>query len=187
MKEFLLFTQSDNRWCNDVMTGVLDLPNITREEQIKRWKYGTDTIGMTGCLITSLCNAYNCNKNALIYTPASLNLTLRQKKGYYVLRHKNDCQIAQESFLYWDVAESVLGIEEIKHDFTKKIDLSEKGYYYLLRCPYDPYNGINSGHYNLIVDMHNDNPIHYDSDKGVIRTDYTQKHIDYRIIRIKLK
>lgn len=129
-----LYTQADQRWESDIMT-------------FPKHQNKPDTLKQYGCLVTALCNAYNCfnfSKHKEL-TPKQLNELLHIKKGYAYLKNEN-CKKGNESFLLWDVVKPILGITDKANNYKGKIDIKHVYDYYIARTVYK-----DTGHYSLVV------------------------------------
>ena len=165
-----LFTQTDLRWSNEVMTEAMDLTNITSEEATKRWgSRAKDFIWRWGCFVTAICNAKLYMGERL--DPMELNNLIRKNKGYWVLKQGKDCPIGKESYVDWEVLLPIIKAKNIRFNISKdEIDISHPSKYYIAKVPFNPPKTM-SGHFNLIVGTEG-GITHIDSHSGDKRTDW---------------
>lgn len=189
-----MYTQTDTRWKNKYMTNEYDFVGanvieIQARYQMEKDGIRGDTIGRWGCLVTCLANAYNQYHEiqsmqpdvAKNLTPGLFNEQLRLNRGYQALTRKY-CQIGQESYIVWPIAQMLLGIKNVDYHFSGKIEINHDKYWYIARVPFRPPT-IMGGHYCNVVGAKNGIK-YFDVDSGKIRTDWENNN-NYFVHRIE--
>lgn len=174
----MLYRQTDKQWKDDIMTGPKDFLHMFTKEKLQRWKINNDsihgdTLGLFGCLVTASCSAHSICYDNKQKNPKKVNELLRIQKGYQSLFDISKCEPKgqKESHIVWTVLQQILDIKNIDYFWTGKIDIEHPKYFYICRVPYKPPK-IMSGHYCLITSMKNDIIHYFDTDSGIIRTDW---------------
>lgn len=151
------FAQTDRRWKSDVMTAGTDALGKTWIDKIGRW----------GCLVVSLCNAYNrlldieTDRNHKPINPKKLNELIIQNNGYNFLRDPLNVLEDQASLLLWDVVDHMLNIRsEHKTNFD--------GYGQYIAQVKHPVTG--GSHFVNIILQDGDQYIVYDVDSDTVYT-----------------
>ncbi len=92
-----------------------------------------NTIGEVGCLLTSLCNAYNIKYPNTPITPLHLNTALIDNNGYTI-----------ENYIIWGVAEKVINAK-IEHIYTGTVEYDMNAFYIA------NFLNFGSGHFTNVI------------------------------------
>lgn len=155
-----LYTQQGEAWKGEIMTfpTYQDKPDILK-------KYG--------CLVVAINNAVNLNAGRIVYSPKTLNMMIKKKKGYRYLADPENCK-GKESYVVWSVVEKLLnGL--VDSAFEGAIEIEHPDRFYIANVK----SGSDS-HYCLVLGGEREKIKYHDSYSGS-----TKRGKAYQIIRIE--